>query len=338
MLQYDSHYIFLIKMEKCKNVKCNKILANYYSCKLCSLNFCSTNCLKIHSMQCQVKKDSIVPNQLNQNRSVFFKQGILTNSSVDDPFYDLKNFEVVKKNGKKYLIGEGAFAQVYLIKHNSDGKFFALKQMVKSKLLEGGISSEMIYREIVIQKRLNHDNIIKLYSSKEDDHNFYLILEYAIGGSLYTKIKKAKGGMDEDSSFKYFIQASSAIAFLHECQLVHRDIKPENFLIDSNGVVRLCDFGWCRDISEGNRSTFCGTYEYMAPEIVKDQPYSYGIDTWALGVLLYEIIHGYSPFRAQEGGHEEWEEILKNIVKYKFQIEKNVTPELRDLIQSKLFA
>lgn len=328
-------------MEKCKNSKCGKAIAYFYSCKSCSLNFCSTSCLKVHSTGClsSNKKSQLIqsaPLSINNSnyKSVFMKPGILVPNQSDDPFYDLKNFDIVKKNGKKYMIGEGAFAQVYLIKHKQDSKFYALKQMDKMKLMGGGINPDMIYREIMIQKKLDHDNIIKLYSSKEDDNNFYLILEYAVGGSLYAKIKKMKNGMEEDKAFQYFIQASSAIAFLHEHQLVHRDIKPENFLIDSNGIVRLCDFGWCRDLKEGNRNTFCGTYEYMAPEIVKEQPYSYGIDTWALGVLLYELIHGYSPFRAQGNDNEELEEIMKNIVKYKFQIDKKVTNELKDLIQS----
>lgn len=319
-------------MDKCKNIKCKKAIMNYYLCKNCSQSFCSNNCLNGHTLTCKQKK--ITNSVLSKpQRSVFHKTGYITNDNADDPKYDLSNFEHMKKNGKKIVIGEGAFAEVYLIKHKQNGHFYALKQMDKSKLLSGGINTEMIYREIMIQKKLNHDNIIKLYASKEDDNNFYLILEYAIGGSLYGKIKKSKKGFDEDTAFKYFIQATSAIAFLHENKLVHRDIKPENFLIDSNGVVRLCDFGWCRDLGEGERNTFCGTYEYMAPEIVKDQPYSYGIDTWALGVLLYELIHGYSPFRAQNSQGED--EIIRNIVKLKLKIEKKVSPELEDLITSK---
>ena len=260
------------------------------------------------------------------------KPGIINNSNqLEDPFYSKNNFEYIRKNQKKVIVGEGAFAEVYLMKHKKDGNFYAMKQMDKSKLSAGGISCEMIYREILIQRRLNHDNIIKLYSSEEDDNKFYLIMEYAIGGTLFGKIKKSKNGFDEDTAFKYFIQASAAIAFLHENQLFHRDIKPENFLIDANGVVRLCDFGWCRDLNEGQRNTFCGTYEYMAPEIVKDQPYSFPIDIWALGILLYELVHGYWPFRSIKNKDNE-DEIIQNIVKYKFKIEKPISKELEDLI------
>jgi len=121
-------------------------------------------------------------------------------------------------------------------------------------------------------------------------------LEYASSGTLFNLIKKKKN-LDEKTAFHYFIQTSAAVLFLHENNLVHRDLKPENILIDENNNIKLCDFGWCVELSMGNRVTFCGTYEYMAPEIIKEKPYNQGIDIWSLGILLYELIHGYSPFR-----------------------------------------
>jgi len=103
--------------------------------------------------------------------------------------------------------------------------------------------------------------------------------------------------MDEKTAFHYFIQTAAAIQFIHSLDFVHRDLKPENILIDELNNVKLCDFGWCVRIDNGPRKTFCGTYEYMAPEVVKEEEYSKSIDVWSLGVLLYEILHGYSPFR-----------------------------------------
>ena len=107
---------------------------------------------------------------------------------------------------------------------------------------------------------------------------------------------KQSKSFDEKTACYYFTQTCSAVNFLHSNNLVHRDLKPENLLLDSNNNLKLCDFGWCTEISFGNRDTICGTCEYMAPEIINEQPYNCSIDIWSLGVLLYELLHGYSPF------------------------------------------
>jgi serine/threonine protein kinase len=162
-------------------------------------------------------------------------------------------------------------------------------------------------------------------------------MDYVNGGTLFNLIKKSKG-LDEKIAFKYFINASAAINFLHENNMVHRDVKPENLLLDENGVVKLCDFGWCVELDVGARSTFCGTYEYMAPEIINESPYNNSIDVWSLGVLLYELLHGYSPFRAKNNPFSEdnYMEIFRNIVKYNFQIEKEISEPCADLLKSNL--
>jgi serine/threonine protein kinase len=124
-------------------------------------------------------------------------------------------------------------------------------------------------------------------------------MDYAVNGSLKSLIDQSNG-IEEKQAFKYFIQTASAVHFLHQNNLIHRDIKPENLLLDENGNVKLCDFGWCADLKEGSRLTFCGTYEYMAPEVLKESPYDSGIDVWGLGILLYELIEGQSPFKVKE--------------------------------------
>lgn len=214
--------------------------------------------------------------------------------------------------------------------------------MEKAKIIESGASLDVIYREIAIHKRANHENIVKFHSFHEDAEKFYIILDYKNGGTLFNFIKRTHG-VSEQEAFKFFFQVAKAVEYLHDRDLVHRDLKPENILLDLNDNVFLCDFGWCVDLSTGNRVTFCGTYEYMAPEILKELPYDFAIDVWSLGILLYELIHGFSPFRASETANqnaedEEYIEIFKNIIKNKFKFEKEgLSENCKDLIGSKLF-
>jgi serine/threonine protein kinase len=209
--------------------------------------------------------------------------------------------------------------------------------MEKTRVVENGGSREMIQREISIHRRLQHENIVNLHSSYEDETHFYMVMDYVNKGNLYQIIKMSHG-LDEKRAFKYFIQVVAAVHFLHENNLIHRDLKPENLLIDNNSVVKLCDFGWCVELKVGNRETFCGTFEYMAPELVKELPYDHGVDVWSLGVLLYELIHGYSPFRANNDlniENDDYTQIFKNILKHKLTIDKSVSEDCIDLIKSK---
>jgi len=169
-------------------------------------------------------------------------------------------------------------------------------------------------------------------------------MEYINNGSLFNLIKK-HNRLSEQKAFKYFIQTVSAVNFLHENNLIHRDLKPENLLLNENDDIKLCDFGWCVELSIGNRITFCGTYEYMAPEIIKEMPYNHSIDVWSLGVLLYELLHGYSPFKSQkstdnkdieENDNMDYSEIFKNIIKLQFKIDRDdLSTHCKDLIYSK---
>lgn len=339
---------------QCENAKCKKEVVTNYSCNKCVLKFCSNTCMIDHYFDShQNNSESDILNKsaltlsnlkkLNRKSSIekinssFLKKGMyLREVRTFDNYFKFENFEKVKMGKKTHVLGAGAFGDVYLVKHKKDGKFFAVKQMNKQKILSTGAKLDIVRREIDIHSRLVHENIIRLHSYYEDAESFYLILEYANSGTLYTATKKNKG-FSEEKAFKYFIQTASAIFFLHEQNLIHRDIKPENLLIDEEDNIRLCDFGWCIEHEIGNRNTFCGTIEYMAPEVIKELPYDRSIDVWSLGVLLYELLHGYSPFRAKNPTEEaEYTEVFKNITRYKFKIDKTeISENCKDLINSK---
>ena len=153
-----------------------------------------------------------------------------------------------------------------------------------------------------------------------------MILEYSNRGSLFTKIRK-KSYLSENETFSYFIQVINGINFLHDNNFIHRDIKPENILLDDKNYIKLCDFGWCVKLEENEmRNTICGTYEYMSPELVNNKQYNYNVDIWALGILLYEMIHGKSPFKPKEkydNKETEKDEIFNNIINLNFEIDNS---------------
>lgn len=357
---------------QCQNKpKCKRKVTKAYPCNKCGKKFCSNSCMIDHyfdthqttegkniietnnysdsikgkststseshtNFNLSPLANKIIPNKRNSISSIFIKNGTYLKDLKIDPYFDFKNFEKVKIGKKHNILGAGAFGEVYLVKNKIDGKFFAVKQMDKLKILDTGAKFDVVRREIDIHMRLVHPNIIRLYDYHEDQSSFYLILDYANSGTLFQAIKKSKG-MDEKRAFKYFIQTTAAVHFIHENNLIHRDLKPENLLIDDKDTIKLCDFGWCIEQEIGNRTTFCGTIEYMAPEIVKEIPYDRSIDVWSLGILLYELLHGYSPFRADTADAEEdYSQVFKNIIKNKFKIDReDLSENCKDLIKSK---
>ena len=309
---------------KCNSATCQAtVIENRMrKCQKCSLIFCSHSCLYVHITNAHKKV----------TENPFLQQGeYLKKPPKLDPDLAYSNFEYVIGPTGKLIIGHGAFGELYLARNIISKVPYAIKQINKVQVINSGASLELIQREISIHIKINHPNIVKLYSYHEDKDNYYMIMEYIPNGTLFQIIQKMKG-LTEKTAFQYFIQVACAIYFLHSNGLAHRDIKPENILIGNDDRVKLCDFGWCVDISQGERATFCGTVEYMSPEIINDQSYDYSTDIWSLGVLLYEMTHGYSPFSVREKVPNVTKQIFENINARNYTINKNLSPELVDLI------
>lgn len=248
---------------------------------------------------------------------------------------------ISKESNNGVIVGKGAMSTVFLAKElNDGGKFYAIKEISKEDLKAKHIKLETIYREIEIHSSLNHPNIIKLHSYEENNESFKLLMDYQERGSLHSFIQTNKGRITEQQAYQFFNQILGAVSFLHKNDIIHRDIKPENILLDNNLNVKLSDFGWAVKFGVGFRETFCGTFEYMAPEIVNEVPYDFQIDVWSLGVLLYEILHGYSPFKAESYHYDpnaKVEEIFKNITeKDQIVFEVEISEMCKDLIQKLL--
>ena len=166
--------------------------------------------------------------------------------------------------------------------------------------------TEQINREIEIMYRINHPHIIKLINHFEDDENLYLIMELGAKGQLFSLLNKFRHGFDQIRAAQYMREIISAVKYLHsfEPPIIHRDIKPENILLDENGRCKLADFGWSNYVNpDKQRVTFCGTPEYLAPEMVNKKGHDTSVDIWALGVLCFELLTGKLPFRGRN--HKE---------------------------------
>ena len=304
--------------------------------KLCSIN-CLLKHTEKHSKQSKKyntennKQTPIKKNLLNLTEKLpFITEGILQQKNKFDPNYSYKYLTFLSENIE---ISSGSYGKVFLAKNNKNNEVCAIKIIDKNKIFKMYGNLEIIYNEIGIHSRLNHKNIIKLYNVYEDKKQIKIIMEYALNGNLFNKIRQSKIGFSEKKAFKYFIQILNAVYFLHKNNIIHRDIKPENILIDKNDNLKLCDFGWSKEINIGKRSTFCGTVEYMAPEIIDNENYDFSVDIWSLGILLYEMLFGYSPFRGSS-----LKDIVINIKEGNliFDNRKNISFECKDLIKKLL--
>lgn len=225
-------------------------------------------------------------------------------------------------------LGDGAFGQVWKIRHKRTNKVYACKQVAKEKVVK---MIEQFRREVFIMYELTHSHIIKLYHHFEDDKYFYLVMEIAEGGSLFQKLATEKSFIERQAN-QYFREIVDAVQYLHQHNpvIIHRDIKPENILIGDKGYLKLTDFGWSNYYSNEHatpRYTICGTFEYLSPEMVKETGHTPAVDIWCLGIFLYEMLCGYTPFKAS--GKDS---LMENIAKGKIKFPITMSPLAKNLI------
>ena len=329
IFNFQSPSVFVSKGRESSNIPEFDLKKNYLN------NNISSNSYNIKSNFNKEKDNLDEKDKVPHPHSLTLK-GIFRDTLENLDFYCYENYEFVKIGGKNQSLGSGAFGDVVLARHKLENKKYAVKIMNKNRLIKNKVSLNFIKREIDIHSKLDHPYIISLKNYHEDENNFYIFLDYAKNGTLYNKMKKMKNGFSEETAFKYFIQTCSAIYFLHKYKLAHRDLKPENLLLDEFNNIKLSDFGWCDYFSlDSSFYDICGTYEYMAPEIVKEQPYTEAVDNWSLGVLLYELLHGKSPFYVENlyENNENTKKLFEKIKSNHYEINSNLTSECKDLIR-----
>ena len=224
-------------------------------------------------------------------------------------------------------IGKGGFGLVWKVTHKKTQKVYCIKVIEKAGIIQQKLEAQM-NREIEIMYILNHPHCLRLKNHFEDDQNFYLVMPLAHKGQLYRVLRKFRK-FDERTAAQILRETISALQYLHSFKppIIHRDIKPENLLLNNGGRVLLADFGWS-NFSDGDvRKTFCGTPEYIAPEMLLKKGHDTRVDIWSVGVLMFELLAGYSPFVAKNN-----QDLYQNIRRLKIQWPKDMPPLAKNLI------
>mmetsp|Transcript_9403 Transcript_9403/g.18203 ORF Transcript_9403/g.18203 Transcript_9403/m.18203 type:complete len:358 (+) Transcript_9403:247-1320(+) len=232
----------------------------------------------------------------------------------------------------KATLGTGSFGRVRMVKHKKSGRVFALKMLSKALVLRTKQLDHILCEKDVLEA-LSFPFIVNVYATFQDEYYLYLVLEYSIGGEFFTHLRKANRFPNDTARF-YAAGVAITFEYLHNRNIVYRDLKPENLLLDSQGHLKVCDFGFAKTVEPGtNTWTLCGTPEYLAPEIILNKGHGKAVDWWALGILIYEMLAGYPPFYA-----DDRMQLYQSILAGKIEYPRHMKKEARDLIGKLLTA
>ncbi|KDE02273.1 AGC/AKT protein kinase [Microbotryum lychnidis-dioicae p1A1 Lamole] len=249
---------------------------------------------------------------------VAFKPGTNEAMSIDA-------FDLLK------VIGKGSFGKVMQVRKKDTGRIYALKTLRKAHIVSRSEVTHTLAERTVLAQ-VNNPFIVPLKFSFQNAEKLYLVLAFVNGGELFHHLQR-EGRFSEERSRFYAAELLCALEHLHSFNVIYRDLKPENILIDYVGHIALCDFGLCKlNMSDSETTnTFCGTPEYLAPELLLGHGYQKTVDWWTLGTLLAEMLQGLPPYYS-ENTNEMYQKILTDPLK----LADDVSPDAKSLIQGLL--
>ena len=224
------------------------------------------------------------------------------------------------------VIGRGFYGKVMLCQNKETHELVAIKTIHKNKLIRAN-KVKTIFTERNVLFRVHHPFIVAIRFSFQTETKLYLGLEFASGGELFTHAKN-DGPLSIPEVRFYTAEISIALAYLHHRGIIYRDLKPENILLDEEGHIKLTDFGLAKNIDNNTINyTICGTSEYLSPEALNHKQYGPSVDWWALGILMYELLFGKTPFV-----DENRSKLYDNIRTAPLQFPDNADPAAQDII------
>ncbi|NWS70011.1 KS6A2 kinase, partial [Crotophaga sulcirostris] len=238
---------------------------------------------------------------------------------------DPSQFELLK------VLGQGSYGKVFLvrkIKGSDAGQLYAMKVLKKATLKVRDRVRSKMERDILAE--VNHPFIVKLHYAFQTEGKLYLILDFLRGGDLFTRLSKEVMFTEEDVKF-YLAELALALDHLHGLGIIYRDLKPENILLDEEGHIKITDFGLSKEAIDHDKRaySFCGTIEYMAPEVVNRRGHTQSADWWSFGVLMFEMLTGSLPFQGKDR-----KETMALILKAKLGMPQFLSIEAQSLLRA----
>ncbi|XP_068180512.1 serine/threonine-protein kinase Sgk2b isoform X2 [Antennarius striatus] len=268
------------------------------------------------------------PQKSQQRQRRREEEGRDTAISVDTTTSQMKpsDFDYLK------VIGKGSFGKVLLATHRKHGGYYAVKVLQKQMIVTRKEQRHVMAERSVLLKGLQHPFLVGLHFSFQTPNMLYFVLDYVNGGELFYHLQR-EGSFPEPRAVFYAAEMAMALGYLHSNDVVYRDLKPENILLDSAGHVMLTDFGLCKEgvAVGGIMHTFCGTPEYIAPEVLQGHPYSIAVDWWGLGVVLFEMLYGLPPFYSRSNA-----EMFENILHAPLKLRSGASQAARSLLKGLL--
>ncbi|KAK4043169.1 camp-dependent protein kinase type 2 [Parachaetomium inaequale] len=264
-------------------------------------------------------------NQTQQQTQVAAQQ--LSEARVTKGKYSLADFELLR------TLGTGSFGRVHLVQSRHNHRFYAIKvlkkaQVVKMKQVEHTNDERKMLGEV------KHPFLITLWGTFQDPRNLYMVMDFVEGGELFSLLRRSGRFPNPVAKF-YAAEVTLALEYLHSRNIIYRDLKPENLLLDRHGHLKITDFGFAKRVPD-KTWTLCGTPDYLAPEVVSNKGYNKSVDWWSLGILIYEMLCGYTPFWDSGSPMKIYENILRGKVKYPAYVNPDAQNLLERLITADL--
>ncbi|KAJ6788655.1 hypothetical protein PWT90_04964 [Aphanocladium album] len=265
--------------------------------------------------------------QLQQHHGHHQQQASISQPRVTKGKYSLTDFDILR------TLGTGSFGRVHLVQSKHNQRFYAIKvlkkaQVVKMKQVEHTNDERRMLSDV------KHPFLITLWGTFQDWKNLYMVMDFVEGGELFSLLRKSGRFPNPVAKF-YAAEATLALEYLHSKDIIYRDLKPENLLLDRHGHLKITDFGFAKRVPD-KTWTLCGTPDYLAPEVVSNKGYNKSVDWWSLGILIYEMLCGYTPFWDSGSPMRIYENILKGKVKYPAYVNADAQNLLERLITADL--